>query len=43
MVQQHIDQYRHRRACEILQADTGVQDLQQRFQAQVDESSIQAR
>ncbi len=43
MVQQHIDQYRHRRACEILQADTGVQELQQRFQAQVDESSIQAR
>ncbi|MGM0904944.1 MAG: DNA polymerase III subunit gamma/tau [Pseudomonadota bacterium] len=43
MVQQHIDQYRHQRACEILQADTGVQELQQRFQAQVDESSIQAR
>lgn len=43
MVQQHIDQCRHRRACEILQADTGVQELQQRFQAQVDESSIQAR
>ncbi|MGM0631383.1 MAG: DNA polymerase III subunit gamma/tau [Pseudomonadota bacterium] len=43
MVQQHIDQYRHQRACEILRADTGVQELQQRFQAQVDDSSIQAR
>ncbi|MCA1767833.1 MAG: DNA polymerase III subunit gamma/tau [Idiomarina sp.] len=43
MVQQHINEYRHQRACEILQADTGVQELQQRFQARIDESSIQAR
>ncbi|MGM7449175.1 DNA polymerase III subunit gamma/tau [Idiomarina sp. ST20R2A10] len=43
MVQQHINEYRHQRACEILHGDAGVQDLQQRFQAQIDESSIQAR
>lgn len=43
MVQQHINEYRHKRACEILHGDAGVQDLQQRFQAQIDESSIQAR
>ncbi|RUO73478.1 DNA polymerase III subunit gamma/tau [Idiomarina ramblicola] len=43
MVQQHINEYRHQRACEILQADTGVRELQKRFQAQIDESSIQAR
>lgn len=43
MVQQHINEYRHQRACEILHGDASVQDLQQRFQAQIDESSIQAR
>ncbi|MDV6317160.1 DNA polymerase III subunit gamma/tau [Idiomarina sp. HP20-50] len=43
MVQQHINEFRHQRACQILQADEGVQELQQRFQAQIDESSIQAR
>ena len=43
MVQQHINEYRHQRACEILHGDAGVQDLQQRFQAQIDQSSIQAR
>ena len=43
MVQQHINEYRHQRACEILHGNVGVQDLQQRFQAQIDESSIQAR
>ncbi len=43
MVQQHINEYRHQRACEILHGDASVQELQQRFQAQIDESSIQAR
>lgn len=43
MVQQHINIYRHERACEIVKADRNVQELQQRFQAQLDESSIQAR
>lgn len=43
MVQQHINEYRHQRACEILNEDADVQQLQQRFQAQIDESSIQAR
>lgn len=43
MVQQHINTYRHERACEIVKADQNVQELQQRFQAQLDESSIQAR
>ncbi|MDV6328875.1 DNA polymerase III subunit gamma/tau [Idiomarina sp. Sol25] len=43
MVQQHINEYRHQRACEILYGDASVQELQQRFQAQIDESSIQAR
>jgi len=43
MVQQHINEYRYQRACEILHGDAGVQELQQKFQAQIDETSIQAR
>ncbi|MGM0525843.1 MAG: DNA polymerase III subunit gamma/tau [Pseudomonadota bacterium] len=42
MIQQHINSYRHQLAVEWLQQDPGANELQQRFAAQLNESSIKA-
>ncbi|RUO78053.1 DNA polymerase III subunit gamma/tau [Idiomarina seosinensis] len=42
MIQQHINSYRHQLAVEWLQQDPGANELQQRFAAQLNESTIKA-
>lgn len=42
MIQQYIDAYRHQLAVQWIHNDSGVNDLKQRFAAQVVESSISA-
>lgn len=42
MLQQRINEYRHKRALERLEKDNGVMELKKRFGAQIDEESVQA-
>ncbi|ASG65334.1 DNA polymerase III subunit gamma/tau [Idiomarina piscisalsi] len=42
MLQQRINEYRHKRALERLEKDNGVMELKKRFGAQIDKESVQA-